>query len=186
MSSRIKLHLGCGWRNFGEEWIHIDNGDYKHLTYKSDISKLPMIVNESVDLIYASHVIAYFNRDEIKDVLEEWNRILKPNGVLRLATPDLQSLVMVYQDENEISLDNILGPLYGKMDMDGNSIYHKTIYDFKSLKKILKDNNFVKIKRYDWRDTEHSSFDDHSQAYIPHMDKENGILISLNIECKKK
>jgi hypothetical protein len=29
-------------------------------------------------------------------------------------------------------------------------------------------------------------FDDHSQAYIPHMDKENGTLISLNIETIKK
>ena len=35
----IKLHLGCGWRNFGPEWIHIDGGDYEHLDY-SDITKL--------------------------------------------------------------------------------------------------------------------------------------------------
>jgi hypothetical protein len=28
-------------------------------------------------------------------------------------------------------------------------------------------------------------FDDHSQAYLPHMDKENGTLISLNIEAVK-
>ena len=36
-----------------------------------------------------------------------------------------------------------------------------------------------------WRETEHSQFDDHSQAYVPHMDKENGVLISLNVECNK-
>ena len=40
-------------------------------------------------------------------------------------------------------------------------------------------------KWYDWEQTEHSKFDDHSQAYIPHMDKENGTLISLNVECIK-
>jgi len=28
--------------------------------------------------------------------------------------------------------------------------------------------------------------DDYSQAYVPHMDKENGILISLNVECHKQ
>jgi len=27
----IKLHLGCGWRDFGSDWIHIDGGDYPHL-----------------------------------------------------------------------------------------------------------------------------------------------------------
>ena len=37
----------------------------------------------------------------------------------------------------------------------------------------------INIRLYDWRDTEHS------QAYIPHMDKENGIFVSLNVECEK-
>jgi len=34
--------------------------------------------------------------------------------------------------------------------------------------------------------TEHSEFDDCSQAYLPKMDKENGILISLNVQCSKE
>jgi hypothetical protein len=41
------------------------------------------------------------------------------------------------------------------------------------------------VVEYDWRKTEHSKFDDHSQAYIPHMDKDHGTLISLNVECTK-
>ena len=38
------------------------------------------------------------------------------------------------------------------------------------------------VRRYDWRETEHANVDDFSQAYIPHMDKERGVLISLNVE----
>jgi len=30
-------------------------------------------------------------------------------------------------------------------------------------------------------DTEYYEFDDFSKAYLPHMDKENGILMSLNV-----
>ena len=45
--------------------------------------------------------------------------------------------------------------------------------------------DFKNVKLWDWREVEHSNFDDYSQAYIPHMDKENGTLISLNIECTK-
>ena len=41
------------------------------------------------------------------------------------------------------------------------------------------------IDKYDWSKTEHSKFDDHSQAFLPHMDKQNGTLISLNVECVK-
>lgn len=72
------------------------------------------------------------------------------------------------------------------MKMDNQTIYHKTVYDFDSLENILSENGFYKINNYDWRMTEHANFDDHSQAYIPHMDKENGTLISLNVECLKK
>lgn len=182
---KVKLHLGCGWRNFGKEWIHIDNGDYEHLDYKSDVTSLPMIESESVDLIYASHVIAYFNRDEIIPILNEWNRVLKTGGVLRLATPDFKSMIELYH-QGEIVIEEVLGPLYGKMDMDGVDIYHRTTYDLKSLKSILTRCGFTNIQKYNWRQTEHSEFDDHSQAYKPNMDKENGKLISLNVESIKK
>ena len=36
---------------------------------------------------------------------------------------------------------------------------------------------FNNIKEYDWRDTDHADYDDHSQAFnFPHMDKKNGIF----------
>lgn len=181
---KIKLNLGCGWRDFGDEWVHIDYGDYKHLDYKSDISKLTMFEDNSVDLIYASHLIAYFDRSEIINVLNEWNRVLKKNGVLRVATPDLNVITKLYY-EDLLPLESFLGPLYGKMDMGGNTIYHKTTYDFKSLKNILIECGFKDVDYYNWKSTDHAKFDDHSQAYIPHMNKNNGTLISLNIECKK-
>jgi hypothetical protein len=37
----------------------------------------------------------------------------------------------------------------------------------------------------DWRATEHAGIDDYSQAYFPHMDKEFGIQVSLNVEARK-
>lgn len=79
----MKLHLGCGKRNFGSDWIHIDGGNFSHL-HSHDITKIPFKDN-SVDLIYSSHVIEYFDRVEVLDVLKEWNRVLKLNGLLRLA-----------------------------------------------------------------------------------------------------
>jgi predicted SAM-dependent methyltransferase len=180
---KIKIHLGCGWRNFGKDWVHVDDGDYEHLDIKCDVKKLPLEDNYC-DLIYASHVIEYFDREEINEVLKEWNRVLKPNGVLRLAVPDFEVMSKLYTNK-KLKLENILGPMYGKMDMGSVKIYHKTVYDFVGLENILLNNNFKNVKRYDWRLTDHSSFDDHSQAYYPHMDKENGTLISLNIECEK-
>jgi predicted SAM-dependent methyltransferase len=178
-----KLHLGCGWRNFGKDWVHIDAGDYPHLD-SNDITNLPFEDN-SVDIIYASHVLEYFDREEVSSLLKEWNRVLKQNGLLRIAVPDFESICNLYT-KHQLKLETFLGPLYGKMPMGSNTIYHKTCYDFESLKRLLENYNYHNVKKYDWRNTEHHMFDDHSQAYLPHMDKENGTLISLNVETNKK
>ena len=179
----IKINMGCGWRDFGPEWIHIDGGDYKHLDYSS-ITDLGQFKDDSVDLIYASHVIEYFNRTDAMILLKEWRRVLKPSGILRLAVPDFKVISRLYYEAG-VPLETFLGPLYGQMTMGNQTIYHKTVYDYESLHSFLTKANFKNIKKYDWKQTEHLKLDDHSQAYIPHMDKENGTLISLNVECKK-
>ena len=178
----IKINIGCGWRNFGEDWVHIDGGDYDHLDSK-DVTKLDYEDN-SVDLVYASHLLEYFDRDEARYILKEWIRVLKIGGILRLAVPNFEEMASLYMECN-YPLEKFLGPLYGRMPMSNETIYHKTTYDFKSLKSLLENLNMKDIKKYNWEQTEHSKFDDHSQAYIPHMDKENGTLISLNLECTK-
>ncbi len=58
----MKLHLGCGQR-FIEGYIHIDIDDFQHIDYKTSIDNLSMIENDSCDLIYASHVLEYFDFD---------------------------------------------------------------------------------------------------------------------------
>jgi predicted SAM-dependent methyltransferase len=181
----IKLNLGCGPTNFGDEWVHIDSGDYDHLDLKfNSITNLRWESN-SVDVIYSSHVLEYFDRQEVLEILSEWERVLKKGGTLRLAVPDFDVMSRLYQD-GEYPLDRFLGPLYGKMKMSDKTIYHKTVYDFDSISKILSEQiGFNSVKRYNWRDTDHSHIDDCSQAYLPHMDKDNGTLISLNVECKK-
>ncbi|HXH94712.1 MAG TPA: hypothetical protein VNN25_24260 [Thermoanaerobaculia bacterium] len=59
------------------------------------------------------------------------------------------------------------------------------MFDFASLRTELEAVCFSDIHKYDWRPTEHADVDDDSQAYIPHMEKQTGVLISLNVECSK-
>lgn len=187
----MKLHLGCGKRDFGEKWVHIDAGDFPHVTSHS-ITKLPFD-DSSCSLIYASHVIEYFDRKEIIPVLKEWHRVIRPEGVIRLAVPDFRMMAELYTNSltcvgiRSCDIELFLGPLYGKMTPVGcqNSIYHKTVYDFTSLREILLSIGFCNIRKYDWKETEHAHIDDHSQAYLPHMDKQSGALISLNVEGTK-
>ena len=185
--NHVKLHLGCGKR-FLAGYTHIDLSDFDHIDYQHKIDYLPFIDNDSVDLIYSSHAFEYFDRVEAESVLLEWKRVLKPGGTLRLAVPDFEALTNIYRETK--NLDLILGPVYGRWPVPGGDIvvYHKTVYDFNSLKNILEKAGFYNIQTWDWekvfvKDIE--GFDDFSQAYYPHMDKTNGILLSLNVEALK-
>lgn len=183
---KCKLHLGCGKR-YIPGYIHIDLSDYEHIDYRMDIKKLSIFKDNSVDVIYCCHALEYFDRYEAKDALIEWHRILKSGGILRLAVPDFENICYIYSvKKHDLDSRGILGPLYGRMKSNDKIIYHKTVYDFKSLKKILEDVGFRNVHRYDWRDVEHSDVDDYSKSYIPHLCKDTGILISLNVECTKK
>lgn len=182
----MKLHLGC-WHRFIPGFIHIDLCEMDHIDFNSSIDDLSMFEDASVSLIYSSHSFEYFNRNKALKVLKEWYRVLEVGGTLRLAVPDFDSLLNIYQQTGEI--DNILGPLYGQMSIQTPSgqeiLYHKTVYNFQSLTKLLVKCGFNNVERYEWQATIHKDYDDHSQAYFPHMDKKNGILVSLNIEARK-
>ena len=179
----MKLHLGCGKRYF-PGWVHIDIANYEHIDHNVSIYPLDMFEDNVADIIYASHAFEYFDDAEAEDVIKDWHRVLKYNGTLRLAVPDFESLIDVYKSTGD--LQRIIGPLYGRILIDDSSyLYHKTAYDFAKLQRLLLKLGFSEVRRYDWRETDHADVDDHSQAYFPHMDKENGRLVSLNIEAQK-
>ena len=181
----MKLHLGSGSR-YLEGFLHIDIADYEHIDINSSVDKLNTIDNDTIDEIYASHVLEYFDRNEVESVLKEWKRVLKKDAVLRIAVPNFEALIKVYRETEEI--EKILGPLYGKWGLNDSSfIYHKTVYDENSLTALLERIGFFDIKIWDWREVfkNNLEYDDHSQAYFPHMDKESGIHVSLNIQCRK-
>lgn len=178
----MKLHLGCGKRDFGEDWIHIDGGYFPHL-HSHDIVNLPFEDN-TVDLIYCCHAIGYFNKVEIHDVFNGWRNKLKQGGILRIAIPDFEVMAKLYT-EGKYPLQNFLGPIFGEWEMAGKTIYHKTAYDFKTLKSVLEKTGFINVHKYDRWKTEHANFDDHSAAYLPHKDFTKGTCISLNVECNK-
>lgn len=176
----MKLHLGCG-KKYIPGFIHIDLVDFEHIDYKRSIDDLSIFENNSVDLIYACHVLEHFNRNNIERVLREWHRVLKPGGIARISVPGFEEIIAVYKKYKDFKL--VLGPLMGGQTYLYN--FHNMLFDFKYLSELLKKNGFKSVKKYDWRKTEHANIDDYSQAYIPHMDRENGLPISLNVEAIK-
>jgi len=175
----VKLHLGCGNVRI-PGFIGVDSRDLPAVDQVGPVDKLPMSDN-SVELIYACHVLEHFGRNDTSRVLKEWHRVLKPGGTLRLAVPDFEAVVKVYAETKNLGL--LLGHLVGRQDYPENT--HYMVFDFTLLFDILNRVGFRDIRRYHWRETIHKDYDDYSQGYYPHMNKDYGRLMSLNIECEK-
>jgi predicted SAM-dependent methyltransferase len=184
--SGLKLHLGCGKR-FLSGYVHIDMDRHPHIDYYQDIKWLPMLADGSAREIYTCGTFEYFDRvSEVSDVLKEWKRVLCRGGLLRVSVPDFEGVVKVYEKNRDVDGIGILGPVFGRIEIKTETgkqvLFHKTVYDFESLKRVLTVAGFEHVSRYDWREFLPSGYDDFSAAYVPHMDP-NGIPLGLNVVC---
>jgi predicted SAM-dependent methyltransferase len=181
-TEKKKLHLGCGKiRLPGYINVDIIRGD--SVDCVADLRSLPY-ETASVDLIYSCAAIEHFGRREWVSVLTEWSRVLKPGGLLRLSTADFDAAVERYLEQR--NLLELLGLLIGGQK-DAYD-WHGMLFNFDTLAEGLNEAGFANVRRYDWRATEigQLGIDDYSQAYLPHMDKERGRLMMLNVEANRR
>mgnify|MGYP003646770780 FL=1 len=176
----MKLHIGCG-NIIIPGWVNLDIQSTPGVDIIDDARSLHSIKDNSCDIIYACCVLEHFSRNNIINILKVWNTKLKENGILRIAVPDFLPLAMWYTKNRDLT--KLLGLLIGghKDPFDK----HGMIFDEKILTDLLTQAGFSEIHSWDWRQVDHGHIDDYSQSYLPHMDKENGILMSLNLEARK-
>jgi predicted SAM-dependent methyltransferase len=178
----MKIHLGCGERHI-PGFLHIDALNVPRVDVVCLAERLPF-ADGSVSMIYASHVLEHFDRHVYRDVLAEWRRVLMPEGILRLAVPDFAACAAIYYECGlEDGLSGLIGLIVGGQRNEYD--YHKMVFDEEYLRNDLLAQGFRDVRRWNWRATEHGAIDDFSQAYIPHMRKEDGRLMSLNLEAVK-
>ena len=178
----MKLHIGCGER-YLPGYKHYDGRNVgEHIDYVGEADDLSMFEDNSLEEIYACHLLEHFGRHDVDRVLKIWyTKIMGGGGILRIAVPDFASIIKAYEKFHD--MEKIMGLLYGGQNYEYN--YHHVGFDFNYLKQKLENIGFTDIKRYDWKEFLPEGYDDFSRAYLPHMDIENGILMSLNIIAKK-
>ncbi len=175
-----KLNLGCFNKKM-HGFINIDIRDDVSPDLTLDIFSLEGIPDNTVDLIYACHVLEHLDSHEFPKALQVWYDKLKMGGKVRIAVPNMEAVFAHYFYHKD--LDALNSALWGSQRHPYD--YHKHGWTFETLKADLERHHFRNVRLYDWRETEHCYVDDYSQAYVPHMDKEHGKLMSLNVEATK-
>lgn len=107
MGGICRLHLGAG-QYFWPGWCNLDE--------ETDLKALPYETGK-VDEIQSIHLFEHLPRAEIAAFLDEWFRVLKPNGRLVMEMPSLDKMAQLIVDGEtniRLTLLGIFGEQYGK------------------------------------------------------------------------
>lgn len=170
----LKLNLGCGDKT-PEGWVNVDyalgawlfkipfftifnkklklfNVKWSEKIFLHDLRKKLPWEDNSVEVIYSSHTLEHLFLCEAKTLLQECYRVLKPNGIIRIIVPDLNSYVVKYVS-GEIPAPKFLDvlsvhyirpqdKLIKKLLAPVMSFPHKCMYDEASLISIMSEIGF--------------------------------------------
>ena len=89
------LNLGCGNR-YKPGWINIDFASRSPDVLSHDLKAGIPMPEKSVDVVYHSHVLEHFSRENAEFFLEECYRVLRSSGIIRVVVPDLENIVREY------------------------------------------------------------------------------------------
>lgn len=97
-----KLNLGCGDR-INPNWVNVDcSSNVNGVIIHNLLQGIPF-PDDYFDVVYHSHVLEHFTRIEGENFIKECYRVLKPNGIIRIAVPDLETIAKNYLTYLELS-----------------------------------------------------------------------------------
>jgi predicted SAM-dependent methyltransferase len=137
MPNEIKVVIGAGNYNKGEDWIHTQEEDLSLLN-EEDWRK--SFLSESISAILSEHVWEHLTYEEGIKAAQICSKYLRPGGYIRCAVPDGFFPNEEYQNGVKIG-----GP--GPKDHPAAS--HKIVHNYNSITSMFKEAGFeVKLLEY--------------------------------------
>ena len=100
---KIYLNLGCGKR-YHKEWTNVDFKSNSDNVIECNLLNGIPFQDCKFEVVYHSHVLEHFTKSEGRKFIEECYRVLKKNGIIRIAVPDLEQIVREYLTNLELAL----------------------------------------------------------------------------------
>jgi predicted SAM-dependent methyltransferase len=154
-NKNLYLNIGCG-ENIINNYDNLDfysiSNFFKKKIIMSDIRyPLPFYENSYLG-VFCSHTIEHLDYAHAKQLLNEIKRILKPNGIVRIAVPDLEKYVEFYLNKKPFGEKQKFNEFYNFYNgceaiwFLTNYNYHLSLWDKEMLINELKDSGFLNIR----------------------------------------
>lgn len=160
------LHVGCGPKRaqapgygFGvDEWqeIRFDINPAVEPDLIGTMTDMSAVPSDSMDALYSSHNIEHLYPHEVAPAVEEFVRVLAPQGFAVITCPDLRSVCQLVVEDRltEVAYESASGPiaavdmLYGhRAPMAEGNLYmaHRCGFTLKVLLGILRGGGFATV-----------------------------------------
>ena len=163
-----KLQIGSGFNHI-PGWFGADISPSSDDVAYLDAAKPFPMADGTFDYVFSEHMIEHISWQEGLLMLRECLRVLKPGGVLRIATPDLAVLVGLYQEDRDALADRYIEwitdhflpdiEVYKAPFVINNAFRnwgHQFLYDGEVLEMAMSEVGFVNIVRCAPRESAHA------------------------------
>jgi predicted SAM-dependent methyltransferase len=106
--SGLAINFGAGWRPL-EGWVNVDIAAAPGIDVVMDVTQGLPFTTGSAEAIFAEHLIEHLSREAAFDFVMECHRVLAPDGVVRLSTPDGGRYLRSYRGDRKF-LDQVRRP----------------------------------------------------------------------------
>jgi predicted SAM-dependent methyltransferase len=168
----MKLHIGGEQRKLDWKILNIQKKD--NTDFVGDISDLKQFRDESIEEIYASHVLEHVKHSLLKKTFLEIYRVLKKGGKFYISVPDLAVLTNLFisakgANERFTIMKMIFGVQVDEYDFHYFGWYEELLSEFLNISGFK---TYAKVENF-------NIFNDTSLMKI------NNKLISLNVVAFK-
>jgi len=186
-----KLQIGAGPTALAG-WLSTDISPRNDTTACLDATKPFPFEDATFDYIYSEHMIEHITWQQGLTMLRECRRVLKPDGVIRIATPDLKVLLDLYAGAKTPAQEKYVRWITDTF-LEGVEVYrpafvinnafhnwgHQCIYDTEMMTMALLATGFMDIQQCGYGDSQNShlrgieshgkNIDDHDMAAFETM-----------------
>ena len=172
----IKLNLGSGYYKL-QGWINVDLDARSRPDVVADLAKGLPFADLTADFMHTEDFIDQLSLPDAMTFLVECHRILKPGGVIRVLTPDVEKLAQLYLEQPDrllwlwrdaVSTPLVLGTAAEVFNLGMRIAGHTFLYDaetfsgmaeacgFRVQRTTYQQSSYEDLRGLDLRDPDHA------------------------------